>query len=132
MVVFKNFNNFAKIFLGEYHHHVNPTCLYSYSDSSKHSPIIGFTFDSFPVYGPFGYSDPKNSNSPIKRMMTSYRLRNITVRQTLSDGTSLTSTNYGPEIGASYPLGCFIQDYEFVEGLGDLGYIFFINFILKC
>lgn len=26
---------------GRYHHHINPTCLYSSSDSSTHSPIIG-------------------------------------------------------------------------------------------
>ena len=27
---------------GNYHHHINPICLYNYTDSTKHSPLIGF------------------------------------------------------------------------------------------
>lgn len=30
---------------GEYHHHVNPKCLYNENDSMHHSPVIGFAFD---------------------------------------------------------------------------------------
>ena len=40
---------------GEYHHHVNPTCLYDDSDDQNHSPIIGYAFDNFPIYGAYGY-----------------------------------------------------------------------------
>ena len=36
---------------GEYHHHVSPTCLYNDADSLNHSPIIGYAFDGFPIYG---------------------------------------------------------------------------------
>ncbi len=39
---------------GVYHHHILPVCLFNYTDSTKHSPIVGFAFDGFPVYGPFG------------------------------------------------------------------------------
>ncbi|MFN6161852.1 MAG: YHYH protein [Planctomycetota bacterium] len=40
---------------GVYHYHKYPTCVKSpFVDSGKgHSPIIGFAFDGFPVYGPF-------------------------------------------------------------------------------
>ncbi len=35
----------------EYHIHVNPVCLYTISSTTKHSPLLGFAFDGFPVYG---------------------------------------------------------------------------------
>lgn len=40
---------------GVYHYHKYPTCVKSpFSDDGKqHSPIIGFAFDGFPVYGPY-------------------------------------------------------------------------------
>lgn len=40
---------------GVYHYHKYPTCVKSpFKDSGKrHSPIIGFAFDGFPVYGPY-------------------------------------------------------------------------------
>lgn len=86
--------------------------MYDSKDSTKHSPIIGWAFDGFPVYGPFGYSDPKNVNSGIRRIQTGYKLRNINDRTTLANGTVLSSTYYGPSI-STYPLGAYIQDYEF-------------------
>ncbi len=40
---------------GVYHYHKYPSCVKSpFSDDGKqHSPIIGFAFDGFPVYGPY-------------------------------------------------------------------------------
>jgi len=38
----------------------------------KHSPIIGWANDGNPIYGPFGYTDPENINSPIKILTPSY------------------------------------------------------------
>jgi len=103
-----------------YHNHVNPVCLYNSTDSSKHSPLIGFMFDSFPIYGPFGYASANNSASEIKRMTSSYRTRSISSRTSLADGTELSSAYYGPEINSIYPLGSYLEDYEYVRGLGDL------------
>jgi len=103
-----------------YHNHVNPVCLYSSTDSSKHSPLIGFMFDSYPIYGPFGYSSANNSASGIKRMSSSYRTRSITARTSLANGTVLSSAYYGPTINSTYPLGAYLQDYEYISGLGDL------------
>jgi hypothetical protein len=102
----------------EYHLHVNPTCLYNDADSSVHAPIIGFAFDGFPVYGAYAFAQ-KDGTGPVKRMRSSYRLRNITQRNTLPNGTVLPPTQNGPAL-VIYPLGAYVEDYEYVPGLGDL------------
>jgi hypothetical protein len=102
-----------------YHNHVNPVCLYNSTDSSKHSPLIGFMFDSYPIYGPFGYASANNSASGIKRMTSSYRTRNISSRTSLANGTVLSSDYYGPSL-STYSLGYYLEDFEYVSGLGDL------------
>lgn len=90
---------------------------------------MGYAFDGYPIYGAFGYTDPNNSGSAIKRITSSYRLRSITQRTTLPNGSTLSSSQYGPAVSASYPLGSFIQDYEYVQGIGDLGKIFKIRLL---
>ena len=102
---------------GEYHHHVSPACLYNDMDSMHHSPIIGYAFDGFPVYGAYAYTNT-NGTGAIKRMTPSYRKRTMADRTTLPDGSPATYA--GPAINATYPIGAFIQDYEFVSGIGDL------------
>jgi hypothetical protein len=104
---------------GEYHHHVNPACLYNASDGTVHAPLLGYAFDGFPIYGAYGYANPDGTGG-ITRIRSSYRLRDITSRTTLPDGTALTPGQYGPAIGGQYPLGAFIEDHEYVPGLGDL------------
>ena len=104
---------------GEYHNHINPTCLYDDLDDQNHSPIIGYAFDGFPVYGAYAYSNV-DGTGVIKRMETSYQLRSITQRNSLSDGTALSPNQYGPNVGTQYPLGSYLEDYEYVEGSGDL------------
>ncbi|MBK9732330.1 MAG: YHYH protein [Chitinophagaceae bacterium] len=91
----------------EYHLHVNPTCLYNDADSTQHSPIIGYAFDGFPVYGAYGYANT-NGTGAIKRMTSSYEMN-----------TGTTRIN-GPAVDATYPLGAFIEDRTFVSGAGDL------------
>jgi hypothetical protein len=102
---------------GEYHHHVNPTCLYNDADSLGHSPIIGYAFDGFPIYGAYGYANP-SSPGTIKRMLTSYQERNITTRTTLPDGT--TASSAGPPVNAQYPIGAYVEDFEYIAVTGDL------------
>lgn len=102
---------------GRYHHHQNPRCLYS-ADSTKHSPILGYAFDGFPIYGPYAYANVNGGG--IKRMRSSYRMRNITQRQNLPDGTMLNPNQYGPNVSATYPLGFYAEDFEYVQNLGDL------------
>lgn len=103
---------------GIYHHHQNPVCLYTL-DSTKHSPIIGYAYDGYPIYGAYGYVNPDGTGG-IKRMMSSYRLRNITKRTSLPDGTQLDASEYGPDVSSEYPLGYYIEDYEYVDSSGDL------------
>jgi uncharacterized protein (TIGR03437 family) len=134
---------------GMYHHHLNPVCLRAqlndnvvvvstgrlgtqYAEKSSgwtHSPILGWAFDGYPVYGPYGYSNPADPTSAIKRVQPSFQLRNITQRQTMptwvlpyepSVSQNLTSSQYGPDVSAQYPLGRYVQDYDYVTGLGDL------------
>lgn len=102
---------------GIYHTHATPFRLYQ--DSTGHSPIVGYAFDGFPIYGPYGYSDSLNSASSIVRMESGYQLRNITERTTLPDGTVLSPPQYGPDV-ASFPLGTYIEDYEYDASIGTL------------
>ena len=92
---------------GEYHHHVSPNCLYNINDSTHHSPLIGYAFDGYPIYGAYGYSNP-NAAGTIKRMRSSYT-------------TTTTSTRAnGPSVSSTYPVGCFMEDYVYTAGSGDL------------
>jgi uncharacterized protein (TIGR03437 family) len=134
---------------GTYHHHINPICLRAqlndnvtvvstgrlgtkYAEKASgwtHSPILGWANDGYPVYGPYGYSDPTNANSAIKRIQSSFTLRSITTRTSLpswilpylpNDSQTLTSSQYGPAVSALYPLGRYVDDYDYVAGSGDL------------
>jgi len=110
---------------GRYHNHVLPVsgskCMFTLS-TTTHSPIVGFMFDSYPIYGPFGYSSANSSTSGVKRMTSSYVTRNITARTSLTDGGTTLATAYqGPAIDSTtYPLGAFIADYKYSAGYGDL------------
>lgn len=92
---------------GEYHHHLNPRCLYDDHDSSQHSPIIGYAFDGYPIYGAYGYANP-NGTGGITRMKSSYRPQTYTTR-----------TN-GPAVSATYPIGYYVEDFYYQAGYGDL------------
>lgn len=102
----------------EYHTHQSPSCVYDQTDNLNHSPIIGFAFDGFPIYGCYAYTNTDGTGA-IKRMTSSYRERNITDRTTLPDGTVLAPALYGPSL-ATVPIGGYQEDYEYIAGLGDL------------
>ena len=103
---------------GVYHHHQNPRCLYSAS-ATQHSPVIGYAYDGYPIYGSYAYANPDGTGG-FARMRSSYRLRSITTRTTLPDGTPLPANQYGPPVSSTYPLGYYVEDFEYVTGLGDL------------
>ncbi len=69
--------------------------------------LIGFALDGYPIYAGAGER-------------SGYRLRHITVRRTLPDGTALTPGQEGPAVSNEYPLGTFVEDYEFTPGAGTL------------
>jgi len=113
--------------MGNYHHHQNPSAfdldlsiisnvctLYDADglyviDSTKHSPLIGFAYDGFPVYGAYGYKNA-NGTGGIVRMKSSWSLRSITTRTTLYTGATVTA---GPNVSTTYPLGTFKEDYGY-------------------
>lgn len=86
------------------------------ADASRHSPIIGYAFDGYPIYGPWAFA----ANGGLQRMRSSYRLRQIKRRTHLPDGTALTPAQIGPDVSAEFPPGTFVEDYEFAAGFGDL------------
>lgn len=127
---------------GQYHHHASPTCLRAQlgdnvelvrstrtgpvyrENPTKASPILGWAFDGHPIYGPYA-----TINGAVRRVRSSFRLRTIMARQSLPEwvqplhvGVSpqLAANQYGPPINAQFPLGRYLEDYEFVAGLGDL------------
>ncbi|MFY7963980.1 MAG: YHYH protein [Chitinophagaceae bacterium] len=110
-----------------YHHHQNPSafnldlnvistvCNLYASDglyvinSSQHSPLIGFAYDGFPIYGAYGYKNADGTGG-ITRIKSSFSLRNITTRTTYYTGASVTA---GPAVSTAYPLGYFREDYQY-------------------
>jgi hypothetical protein len=123
--------------MGNYHHHQNPSAfdldlsvisnvctlydaegLYAI-DSNVHSPLIGFAYDGYPVYGAYGYRNADGTGG-IVRIKSGYQLRNISTRTVWADGTDVPD---GPAVSASYPLGYFREDYEFLAHAGQEDYL---------
>lgn len=101
---------------GAYHSHDKPYRLYKNTPTNQHSPIVGWSFDGFPVYGPYGYSSPMDAASAITRMKSGYSLRNITTRTILPSGAAASQT--GPPVSGTYPIGTYVEDYEWLASNG--------------
>jgi hypothetical protein len=101
---------------GMYHTHATPFRYYEDVPTNVHSPLVGFAFDGYPIYGPYGYSSAMNASSGVTRMKTGYSLRNITVRTTLPDGS--TASQSGPPVNTTYPIGTYCEDYEWLAANG--------------
>ncbi|MFK7969162.1 MAG: YHYH protein, partial [Bacteroidia bacterium] len=97
---------------GNYHHHQNPSAfkldldvistvcnlydadgLYA-MDSTKHSPLIGFAYDGYPIYGAYGFKNADGTGG-VTRIKSGYSLRNITTRTTHDGGASV---DQGPDV----------------------------------
>ena len=123
--------------MGNYHHHQNPSAynldltvisticdLYAADglyniQSNQHSPLIGFAYDGFPIYGAYGYANADGTGG-ITRIKSGYQLRNITTRTVWADGTDVPD---GPAVSTTYPLGYFREDYEFISHPGQPEYL---------
>jgi hypothetical protein len=94
---------------GGYHYHGLPRPLLKSLDlkAGSHSPLVGWAADGFPVYALYGYADPKKAESAVIELKSSFRLK---------DGDR-PGGDRAP--GGKFD-GTFVQDYEFVEGIGDL------------
>ena len=136
---------------GTYHYHAQPIALryllgdhvdfdaatktYHETKSApvKHSPIIGWMQDGYPLYGPYGFSNATNSTSSVRRMVSGFALRNganRTDNPAQNGRTTLpawavreqqfNSTQAGPTVSQNRPLGYYLEDYAY---LGDCGKI---------
>jgi hypothetical protein len=96
---------------GGYHYHYDANCVYwepeagetmedydpSKIKSDEHSPIIGWAFDGYPIYGMYGYNDDQTS---LKAITSSY---------------AIERTQEGGDQGYNG-----IDDWNYVAGVGDL------------
>ena len=145
---------------GAYHYHSNPLALrFQLGDNVKwdapqgryvedtsplrHSPILGWARDGYPIYGPYGYANCSGTGADIKRMRTGFVLRDgsqgttdlrsagrksigkwaaqlhgVTTAADSNGRVAATAATLGPDVTAYYYLGRYNEDYEF---LGDLG-----------
>lgn len=91
---------------GAYHYHGIPEGFITKLGKGMQPTLIGWAADGFPIYARYGYLDPVDANSGIVVIESSYRLK-------------VTPDVDRPDTGL-YSMGTFTQDYEYVEGLGDL------------
>jgi hypothetical protein len=114
-----------------------------YSESTNavtaHSPILGWSLDGYPVYGPYGYSNPTNPASGVRRMVSGYVLRDGTdgadhvtnnlftipawyarFRQDLGAPytTNADDARHSVGSGTNHGLGFYAQDWAYQ---GDMG-----------
>lgn len=76
--------------------------IYNETNTTKyHSPIVGWAYDGYPIYGPYGYANREGGQ--VRRLNTGYELR-------------VDVSGIRPP---SYASGTFVEDYTFVGG-GDL------------
>ena len=121
--------------MGNYHHHQNPSafnldlnilsnvCDAYPSDGlyvinpTQHSPLLGFAYDGFPIYGAYAHTNT-NGTGAITRMKSSYQLK--------SYPTGLRTN--GPAINQvvgtqTFFNGYFRDDYEYIDHSGDATYL---------
>ncbi len=128
------------------HYHANPqglrhllgdsvdynavTNTYTENFNGQHSPILGWVRDGYPVYGPYGYSDANDANSTVRRMVAGFQpraLANGAARNSLpqwvttveSRSTTIAANVFGPNISNAFPLGKYMEDYDYKGDLGE-------------
>lgn len=109
----------------------------TYTESThapEHSPILAWLSDGYPLYGPYGYTDPDDPNSTVTRMRSGYQKRdgsngtdNLSVTGRIKlpvwaataqgRNTDLPSNLYGPST-SSIAFGHYIEDYDHLGSLG--------------
>jgi YHYH protein len=114
------------------------------TNNLRHSPILGWSYDGYPVYGAYGYDNPStnSTDTTIRRIKSGFVPRNgnfgtdnlaIGGRNALPKwaanmrGLTTTSNTYaitdttkrGPAVTSTYVIGYWVEDFAY---LGDLGY----------
>ena len=96
---------------GAYHYHGVPELYLTKLGKGKTMTLVGWAADGFPVYARYGYTDANDSSSAIKVVKSSWKLKAI-------EDNGRPSTNLKTSV--TIPLGAFTQDFEYVDGYGDL------------
>jgi hypothetical protein len=104
---------------------------YTENFNGHHSPIIAWVNDGLPMYGPYGYSDPTDPTSPIRRMVSGYQMRDGSngstnlastgrhtlpkwqVDQGIRTTTTIAASLYGPNVSTTFVLGHYMEDYDY-------------------
>jgi len=92
---------------GAYHYHGLPIGWLDSKENPESMILVGYAADGFPLYSNFGYKKANDPDSGLKKMRSSYALK---------EGTRPVGPD-GP--GGEYD-GRFTQDWQYVEGSGDL------------
>ncbi len=92
---------------GVYHYHQYPEQwdIVAAMDGTEHGVHLGWAADGFPIYARYGYRQAENAESAVAELRSSWRLKS---------GARPASSP-----GGTYD-GTWVQDYEYVEGAGDL------------
>jgi len=132
---------------GGYHYHADANCVHWHPDEeenqswseysiessrtvTEHSPIVGFAFDGYPIYGFIGWDD----EGGLTEMKSSYRLKEgetgyngIDDYEYVPGLGDLDSCNgeYGPT--PDYPEGIYHYHTTWENGEGGIGFPYFIN-----
>ena len=102
---------------------------YTENFNGQHSPILAWAADGFPVYGPYGYSDPTDSGSEVRRMISGMQFRDgtngstdlaATGRQTLpvwaaefqNKNQVLAASEYGPDVDSQVNYNVYEEEFE--------------------
>ena len=101
---------------GAYHYHGIPELLIEFLGSNEGMTLVGWASDGFPVYARYGFSDPDDRSSPVTTLKSSYRLKSQPDENRPAILTSIGNKSPNTPI----PMGAFTQDYEYIEGIGDL------------
>ncbi|MFO1019084.1 MAG: YHYH protein [Planctomycetales bacterium] len=89
---------------GAYHYHSIPLGLIDRLNGKNKMTLIGYAADGFPIYNNLAPHDPKDPDSRLVTLHSSYKVKS----GTRPDGP-----------GGKYD-GSFVRDYEYVAGAGDL------------
>tara|TARA_Y100000768_G_scaffold379880_1_gene356210 strand:- start:582 stop:2630 length:2049 start_codon:yes stop_codon:yes gene_type:complete len=132
---------------GAYHYHADANCAHWHPDEetnqtwmdysidssrslSEHSPIVGFAFDGYPIYGFIGWDE----EGDVTEMKSSYRLKDgetgyngIDDYEYIVGLGNLDSCNgeFGPT--PDYPEGIYHYHTTWENGEGGIGFPYFIN-----
>lgn len=89
-----------------YYHGMPEGFITKQGGNSSTMTLICWAADGFPIYARYGYSVADDASSELKSITGSYQLIS-----SVSDSRPSTDT---------YPLGTFNEDWDYVEGSGDL------------